>query len=138
MTGCTAEPVSVQVPRVEGEPVGICRSLHGALPAEVDGRERVATRPESERTAAWGDPPLVLRCGVGNPPGLRPTSEIIEVNEVEWFLQESDRGYTFTTVGRAAHVELHVPASVDRTEATAPLVDVAAAVRRHVPRRPLT
>jgi hypothetical protein len=75
----------------------------------------------------------VLRCGVDKPRGLTPTAEIIEVNGVEWFLSESRRGYTFTTVGRVAYVELTVPSAVERSEATAPLVDLAAAVSRSVP-----
>ena len=75
----------------------------------------------------------MLRCGVERPAGLSPTSEILEVEGVEWFLVESAAGYTFTTVGRTAHVELTVPAEVDRSEATAPLVDLAPAVARHDP-----
>jgi hypothetical protein len=55
-------------------------------------------------------------------------SEVLEVEGVEWFLVESDAGYTFTTVGRAANVEVTVPSEVDRSEATAPLVDLAPAI----------
>jgi hypothetical protein len=84
-------------------------------------------------TAAWGEPALVLRCGVPAPAGLGPASEILEVEGVEWFLVESGAGYTFTTVGRAANVELTVPAEVDRSEATAPLVDLGPAVSAAVP-----
>ena len=79
-------------------------------------------------TAAWGDPALVLRCGVPRPADLQPTSDIVEVEGVEWFLVESAAGYTFTTTGRSAYVELTVPAEVDRSEATAPLVDLAPAI----------
>ena len=89
-----------------------------------------ATTPASPLTAAWGDPAAVLRCGVPRPAGLSPTSDVIEVEGVAWFLVESAKGYTFTTVGRTANVELTVPAQVDRSEATAPLVDLAAAVTR--------
>jgi hypothetical protein len=83
-------------------------------------------------TAAWGDPALVLRCGVPTPGDLGPTSEILEIDGVEWFVVESRAGYTFTTVGRSANVELTVPAEVDRSEATAPLVDLAPAITRVV------
>ena len=70
----------------------------------------------------------MLRCGVPRPAGLSPTSEVIEVEGVEWFLVEGSTGYTFTTVGRRANVALTVPASVPRSEATAPLVDLAPAI----------
>jgi hypothetical protein len=75
----------------------------------------------------------VLRCGVDLPAGLSPTSEVIEVEGVEWFLVEESAGYTFTTVGRRANVELTVPARVPRSEATAPLVDLAPAVKASDP-----
>lgn len=78
----------------------------------------------------------MLRCGVEKPPGLTPSAEIIGVNGVEWFLAESGRGFTFTTVGRVAHVELTVPPEVDRSEATAPLIDLAAAIKGQVPLSP--
>ena len=70
----------------------------------------------------------MLRCGVPRPAGLEPTSDLLEVEDVTWFLVESKTGYTFTTTGRTANVELTVPAEVDRSEATAPLVDLAPAV----------
>jgi hypothetical protein len=102
--------------------------VHDELPDSVDGQARRDTEPASVRTAAWGDPPVVLRCGVPRPPGLTATSEVIEVNGVEWFLAGSERGYVFTTVGRRPYVELRVPADTPREQATAPLVDVAEAV----------
>jgi len=113
---------------VPGVPGPGCARLQDALPDEVDGRERRDTEPASERTAAWGDPPLVLRCGVPRPAGLTPTSEVLEVDGVEWFLTERPRAFVFTTVRRRPYVEVRVPRSTPREQATAPLVDLADAV----------
>ena len=110
----------------------MCARLVAALPDRVGGGERRDTDPASRLTAAWGDPPLVLRCGVERPPGLSPTSDVLEVEAVDWFLVESGAGYTFTTVGRVANVELTVPAEVERSAASAPLVDLAPAITRVV------
>ena len=134
VAGCgdrVPDPVQVEPPTPEAAARQVCAQLVPALPDRVDDGERRATGPENPLTAAWGDPALVLRCGVERPAGLSPTSEILEVEGVEWFLVESDAGFTFTTVGRTASVELLVPTSVDRTAATAPLVDLAAAIARH-------
>jgi hypothetical protein len=60
---------------------------------------------------------------------------VLEVDGVAWFLADSAHGYRFTTVQREAVVELRVPASVARAEATAPLTDLATAVRLHDPTR---
>jgi Protein of unknown function (DUF3515). len=84
-------------------------------------------------TAAWGDPAVVLRCGVAKPRTLRATSELIEINSVRWFLHETHEAYVFTTFGRVAFVEVSVPKSVPRERATAPLVDLARPVITSVP-----
>ncbi len=126
-----ASPVEVLPPERRPER---CEQLHHALPDDLDGRDRRDTSPESTQTSAWGDPPVVLRCGVGRPAGLISTSQVIEVEQVEWFLDERPRAYVFTTTGRAAYVEVRVPRAVPRDQATAPLVDLAGAVRETLPR----
>ncbi len=101
----------------------------------MDGRSGREVAPASDRTAAWGSPAVVLRCGVDRPGGLAATSEIIEVDGVDWFLDERRSAFVFTAVHRATLVEVRVPASVDRAAATAPLVDLAPAVTSAVPAR---
>ena len=123
--------MQVEPPTPDAAARQVCSRLVPALPSHLDAATRRVTRPTDPLTVAWGEPPLVLRCGVERPAGLSPTSEILEVEGVEWFLVESDAGFTFTTVGRTASVELLVPASVDWSAATAPLVDLAAAITRH-------
>ena len=114
-----------------------CQRLHGALPDSVDGRDRRETTPSSTRTAAWGEPAVVLRCGVPRPTGLTATSELIVVDGVAWFLAEqgsaSRAAYVFTSTGHSAYVEVRVPTSVPRTQATAPLTDLATAIKRALP-----
>jgi hypothetical protein len=113
--------------------VGVCGRLHDALPPRLDGRPATPVSPKSTLTAAWGDPAVVLRCGVARPRSLRLTSELIEINSVRWFLQETHGAYVFTTYGRVAFVEVRVPKSVPRERATAPLVDLARPVITSVP-----
>lgn len=132
--------MAVTPPRPTAAVARICAALVHALPGTVIGADRRAARPASRLTAAWGDPAVVLRCGVARPDGLTATSEVIEVRGVdegagvEWFLRESATAYRFTTVGRRAYVEVTVPARVPREEATGRLVDLGPAVRRAVPR----
>jgi len=126
-------PQSLTVRPPDGAPGDPCTALHAALPEQVNGEGSRPTRPDSDRTAAWGDPAVVLRCGESRPAGLRPTSEVIEVEGVGWFLTERTRTYVFTTVGRPTYVEMRVPTGIPREQATSPLVDVAAAIREHVP-----
>lgn len=116
------------------ERAAACTRLHDALPGDLDDRDGRETSPDSELTAAWGDPPVVLRCGVPRPAALTATSEVVEVDGVEWFLEESDGAFVFTTTGRRAYVEVRVPAGTPRAEATSPLVDLAPALTETIPR----
>jgi hypothetical protein len=123
--------VRVSVPEGAGS-LPVCQDLHQALPDVLDDREARPTRPSSPGTAAWGDPPVRLRCGVPRPQGLLPTSEVIVVEGVDWF-RTPGAEYVFTTSGRRVQVEVRVPRSVPGEQATAPLVDLAGAVSSTVP-----
>jgi uncharacterized protein DUF3515 len=111
-----------------------CARLSQELPRSLDGRDRRDTAPTSHRTAAWGDPAVLLRCGVGRPAGLRATSEVVEVDGVEWFLRSDDPPYVLTTVGRGTYVQVRLPRAVPREGVTAALVDLAGPVKRALPR----
>jgi hypothetical protein len=103
------------------------------LPERLDDMPAVPVTPRTTYAAAWGEPAIVLRCGVDVPRAFTATSEIIEVNAVAWFLDETDAAYVFTSVGRQALVEVRVPSSVPRQDATAPLVDLARPITRCIP-----
>ena len=107
--------------------------LADSLPDTLDGRARREVVPDSSATAAWGSPPVRLRCGVPPPSALTATSEVLEVNGVEWFLDERGSAFVFTTVHRRTYVEVRVPGSTPREQALNPLVDLADPVRTAVP-----
>mgnify|MGYP001207748798 CR=1 FL=1 len=142
LAGCSAGPVEVAAPSPAGEAARLCKALHAALPGEVDGLARRETAPASEFTAAWGDPAIVLRCGVPLPEVLRPgsgsydpTAPAVGVEGVDWLPEkQGDDGYLFTTVGRKVNISLRVPGHYHPHE-TDPLVDLAPPVRKTVPTR---
>lgn len=95
------------------------------LPQTVAG----ATLNDHNTTVAtWGDPHIVLRCGVDKPAGLQPTSPCDVVNDVGWFSEQIDDGWRFTTIGRAGNIEVTVPTSY-APQADA-LVDLSAAIKK--------
>jgi hypothetical protein len=112
LAGCSS---GVDVPVPDPAPVGAaayaCAAMRGKLPDEVVNQTVVASHPTSDLTSAWGNPPITLRCGVARPPELRPTSELIRIDGVDWFAQKLTHGYVFTTVGRDLNVEVTVPDS---------------------------
>lgn len=80
-----------------------CAPMMVALPDSIAGAGLRKTN--SQGTAAWGDPSLVvLRCGV-NVPG--PTTDrCVSVNGVDWVIKEGDPAWTLTTFGREPATEI--------------------------------
>jgi Protein of unknown function (DUF3515) len=124
---------SVDVGSYEPEPATevTCRALVEALPDAVGDAVARDVSPDVGTTAAWGDPPIVLRCGVGQPREYRPDAQLYEVDGVAWLPVAGKGGYFFTTIGRRANVELAVPDEY-APEAQV-LTDLAEVIREHVP-----
>ena len=116
-------------PALSPDDARACRALLEALPDEVD--PGVARRPvegDDGRTAAWGDPAVVLQCGVAE--SDRP-EEPAEVNGVLWSVRDIGAGYRWTTQDRVPAVAVDVP---DAYENVAELVvPLAEPVQRAVP-----
>lgn len=131
VAGCS-RAVAVTPPTPDPTVAAACAKLAAALPAIVAGQDRRDTTPDSTLTASWGDPPIVLRCGVGRPAGLTQTTQVTSVNGVDWFPQQRTAGYVFTTSGRVAYVEVAVPA--DYGSQAGGLPDLGAAITAAIPK----
>lgn len=87
-----------------------CAELAAALPAELAGERQIETMPDPDTTAAWGAPAIVWRCGVPEPDTFTATSQLVEINGVDWYPQILTGGYRFTSVSAEPRLELTVPA----------------------------
>ena len=110
-----------------------CESLVEALPDEVSDQSSRDTSG-NPLGAAWGDPPIVLRCGVGTPKGYDKFAGCQTVNGLDWFvptatIEDQDADVVLTTIGRTPAVEVTVPASYRPPDAV--MVDVAPAIKQH-------
>jgi hypothetical protein len=92
-----------------------CRSVSALWPQTVGGLEERVVAVQSSGVAAWGDPPIVARCG--KQPPAPTTDPCIDIDGVDWVATELDDGTMFTTYGRSPAVEVLVPEEYD----TAPL-----------------
>ncbi|AWT45713.1 MULTISPECIES: DUF3515 domain-containing protein [Streptomyces] len=134
--GCSTADDSARaaVPSPGAEVSALCGNLDKALPSEVDGTGRRDPAPASALTAGWGDPAIILRCGVPRPAEMDDEeADGVEVDGVGWLLQkQQDGSFRFTTTLRKAYVEVSIPEG--RTgDGMAPLVDVAPAVKKAIP-----
>ncbi|MFC4560296.1 DUF3515 domain-containing protein [Nocardiopsis mangrovi] len=133
VSGCSGT-VEVPVPDPQGAAAEQCRALVEGAPDELFGEARATVEPESPYTAAWGDPPIALRCGVERPAGLLPDSELMVVDDIAWLPQPPDRPTLYTAVGREAYVEMTVPPSYGPPAEA--LVAVSALIADGVPALP--
>ena len=113
-----------------------CAALSDRLPDTLAGAKRRATTPRSPFTAAWGDPAVVLRCGIAEPPGLVGGDIApIQVNGVTWLQHYGGRTIEWTVIDRAAFIELAVPKSVE--DHSGFLVGLAGPIKATLPARAL-
>ncbi len=98
------------MPSVNGLSAGTlisCRALKNGLPEQVaSGTARREANPVSDTTAAWGDPPITLRCGVAEGSAR---DQPFTINEVRWAMHDTGASRTWTTVGRKVNVAVEIP-----------------------------
>ncbi len=86
--------------------VAACTRLIAALPATLG--PDIARRPvtgDVTRTAAWGDPPITLVCGVGRPDQNVPP---LTVDGVPWVVTDTGPGQLWTTRNRSVNVAVDI------------------------------
>ncbi|TDU04007.1 uncharacterized protein DUF3515 [Streptomyces sp. 846.5] len=146
LAGCSGGgAVQVAAPTPTGTAAARCGALVKALPGTLLGQRSRPVSPASTTTAAWGDPAITLRCGVGTPGALDPTSseydpnlahhDAQDVNGVCWLIgQTRGGGYRFTTIVQKTYVEVNVPAAYAGQQS--PLGGLASAVLASDPADP--
>lgn len=70
------------------EDAAACRDFVAALPDTLAGQESVEVDGDTEYGAAWGDPAIVLTCGVEEPREFSDTSTCIAVKKTGWFVPD--------------------------------------------------
>jgi hypothetical protein len=122
-------PVDVPPPRPSGQADRSCPAVISNLPVTLAGQHSRLVHSASLYVAAWGQPPLVLRCGVPRPAGLVATSALTVINGVPWLTAQHAGAVVWTAVGRPVYVELTVPTAYS----SAPVVDLSAALTQALP-----
>ena len=123
LSACGEQGVKA-VPFEESDSIA-CQAVADHWPELVGPYQPRVTAVQSRGVAAWGDPPIVARCGKTPP---EPTTDpCIDVNGIDWVATQLDDGGTmFTTYGRSPAVEVLVPAAYDAHPLLLPPFDDAA------------
>jgi hypothetical protein len=122
-------PLPVAVPPAPPEATAPCEAVLRALPLELAGEPSRPVQSDSPFVYAWGEPPVVLVCGVDRPEGWVLGASAIQINGVQWYVDTADPDTTvWTTVDRPVYVEVRLPASVDSAPVTALTTELAQAL----------
>jgi len=116
LSACGPSSVEIHAPELSKADAAACRTLVGDLPDRLAGHARVETTGDTRYGAAWGDPAIVLTCGVGRPAGFNDTSSCVTMNRTGWFVPDSvllssdeTRDVTTTELNYRPRVRLFVP-----------------------------
>ena len=129
LAGCS-QGITITAPTPEPKWAAVCQNALRDLPEKVAYQTRRSVKNATGLTAGWGDPVISLRCGVPRPAELKPTSQLVTVNSIDWFAQELTNGMRFTSMNTKVHIEVNVPSNyqpegnalVDLTESLKELV----------------
>ncbi|MEO7263011.1 MAG: DUF3515 family protein [Jatrophihabitantaceae bacterium] len=102
-----------------------CVKVFAKLPVRLGELAPRRTATDSSFVAAWGDPAVLVRCGVAKPAifGTPEAAQLVEVNSVLWQPDPQRDRTVYTTVDRSVYLDVTVPAGADQ-----PLPLLAAAV----------
>jgi len=135
LTGCGKEPVSIPTLRLTAADQARCQRLTAALPDTVADQDRRKTQPAAALGGAWGDPPIIVQCGVAVPDDLTRTSACSEADGVGWFVpdaQVADQSadVVMTTAGYRPVLQVTVPAKYRPSGVAAAMVQLAPMVKQ--------
>jgi hypothetical protein len=116
-----------------------CAHLGNLLPQALESLRPRVISPLTPLVHAWGNPAIVLTCGVPLPAGYSPrSSQTTDVNAVRWFEQVGSHTVTWTALlsgagrGQTVNVRLEVPTSYKDGQG-AFLVDLSGPLKAALP-----
>jgi hypothetical protein len=121
--------VRVAAPPASASAARSCPAFLAAVPLTLDD---LAARPvdsSSPYVAAWGEPPVLLRCGVPRPRAFVVGVETIVVNGVAWYPEPHGRTTVWTAVDRPVYIEATVPTGY----ASGPIAVLSTEIARTLP-----
>jgi hypothetical protein len=116
LAGCGKGAVQVSPPVLTPDLQERCSHLGNLLPHGLESLTPRVITPLTPVIHAWGNPAVILTCGVPVPTTYSPTSsETTEVDGVRWFEQPGSKLVVWTALlgsakaGTAVNVRLEIP-----------------------------
>jgi hypothetical protein len=134
LTGCGSDDVAV--PHPTGAAASACASFMDALPSSLADQPLRSTADDGPQ-ASYGDPAIVVSCGVPSAAGFELGAQCELANGVGWYLpseQYDDQGVPATVyaAGYSPLVEAVVPARYRPAGIAAVMAQLAGPVKQHL------
>jgi hypothetical protein len=103
-------------PKPDAATQAACVKVFAKLPVQLGQLPPRRTQTDSSFVAAWGNPAVVVRCGVAKPAvfGTPEAAQLVEVNKVLWQPDPQRDRTVYTTVDRGVYIDVTVPAGADQ------------------------
>jgi hypothetical protein len=119
-------PIAASDPPHATAETGPCTKALDQLPLQLGKLQSRVVHSTTPFVVAWGDPPVIWRCGVDRPRDLRPTSGteyIVAGPQSGPYYDVTSSGDTeiFTTVDRGPYISISVPSAYQGSDVVPPL-----------------
>lgn len=131
-------PLAVPAAPAPGADGSSCAALMAALPDTLADAPRRPLLVDDAGVAAWGDPAVILRCGIQDPAELTCSATLTTVSDkagvsVQWLRIAGSDAVTFLAVDRPVRVAVTVPDSAG----LAPVQQLTEVIAGALPSRPV-
>ena len=135
LIGCG--PVEVDAPDLDRSDGAACAEFLDDLPATLNGQGTVEFEPSDAPAAAYGDPAIVVVCGVDLPRGFGEAAHCERAGGVDWYAppeqyEDQEVDVTLTSVSHRPAVRLLVPDDYRPDGVAAALSQIADAVESNL------
>lgn len=110
-------PVTASAPPHAAAEAGPCGQVLSQLPIDIGTLDQrvVHTRPDSPFVVAWGEPAVVLACGVDRPKALHPGSseQVFDAGDLAgpyYMVSSAGDANVYTIIDRAPYISITIPA----------------------------
>lgn len=134
--GPSTGPLAVPATPAPGASGRYCTDLFKQLPDDLGAEARRTLIVDEPGVAAWGDPAIILRCGLPDPAELTCSANLTTFTDAggvstQWLRIAAGSSVTYLAVDRPVRVAVTVPDSAGIT----PVQDLADSIARSLPAR---
>ncbi len=137
LTACGG-PVEIETADLDADDRAACDAFVADLPDTLSDQPRVEVEPADDPLgAAYGDPPIVVTCGVDEADGFTEGSSCEVANGVGWYLpdeayDDEELDLVLTAAGYRPRVEILVPADYRPEGGASAMAALAPLVEEHL------